>query len=169
MPVILVPESITLPDVQIQAVISLAPTEFGAHSGKPVGYAFMTILPAADGDVRRNDGAKYYDRAQPAGYKSQVYVHHANHNFFNRQWLNDDTLGGLPLMPRTDHERVLSAYGCAFYRNGLLGHATDGALFDRELPAGVQTHNVHLSFEFPETFTIDHHEDGMDLQRIQLK
>jgi hypothetical protein len=158
--VILVPESITLPDVQIQAVISLAPTEFGAHSGKPAGYAFMTILPAADGDVRRNDGAKYYDRAEPAGYKSQMYVHHANHNFFNRQWLNDDTGGGLPLMPRADHERVLSAYGCAFYRNVLLGHATDGDLFDRELPAGVQTHNVHLSFELPRTFTIDHHEDG---------
>jgi hypothetical protein len=158
--VVLVPEIITLAGAQIRVVISLAPTEFGAHSGKPAGYTFMTILPAADGDVRDNDGAKYYDRAEPAAYKSQVYVHHANHNFFNRQWLNDDTFGGLPLMPRVDHERVLSAYGCALYRHVLLGHATDSYLFARALPAGVQTHNVHLSFEIPKTFTVDHHEDG---------
>jgi hypothetical protein len=158
--VVRVPETIALAGVQIQALIALDPTEFGAHSGKPQGYTFMTILPAANGDVRRNDGAKYYDRAEPARYKSQVYVHYANHNFFNRQWLNDDTGGGLPLMPRGDHERVLSAYGCALYRNVLLGHATDSYLFMRALPAGVQTHNVHLSFEIPETFTVDHHQDG---------
>jgi hypothetical protein len=87
-------------------------------------------------------------------------VYHANHNFFNRQWLNDDAGGAFPLMPRADHERVLSAYGCAIYRNVLLGHATEGFLFARELPAGVQTQNVHLSFEIPRTFTVDHHEDG---------
>jgi hypothetical protein len=89
-----------------------------------------------------------------------VYVHHANHNFFNRQWLNDDAGGAFALMPRADHERVLSAYGCALYRSVLLGHPTDGFLFSRELPAGVQTQNVHQSFEIPNTFTVDHHEDG---------
>jgi hypothetical protein len=158
--VVRVPEIIALPGVQIQAVISLDPTEFGAHSGKPQGYTFMTILPAANGDVVSNDGAKYYDRADPTRYKSQVYVYHANHNFFNRQWLNDDAGGAFPLMPRADHERVLSAYGCALYRNVLLGHATEGFLFARELPAGVQTQNVHQSFEITGTFTVDHHEDG---------
>ena len=71
--VVLVPEIVALPNLQIQAVISLDPTEFGAHSGKPQGYTFMTILPAANGDVVFNDGAKYYDRADPARYKSQVY------------------------------------------------------------------------------------------------
>jgi hypothetical protein len=158
--VVLVPEIIALPGVQIQAVIALDPTEFGAHSGKPQGYTFMTILPAANCDVSSNDGAKYHDRAEPARYKSQVYVHRANHNFFNRQWLSDDFCGTFPLMPRADHERVLSAYGCALYRNVLLGHTTEGFLFARELPAGVQTQNVHLSFEIPGTFTVDHHEDG---------
>ena len=158
--VVLVPEIIGLAGVQIEAVISLDPTEFGAHSGTPQGYTFMTILPAANGDVVGNDGAKYYDRAQPTRYKSQVYVHHANHNFFNREWLNDDAGGTFSLMPRADHERVLSAYGCALYRNSLLGHATEGFLFFRALPAGVQTQNVHLSFEIPQTFTVDHHQDG---------
>jgi hypothetical protein len=75
------------------------------------------------------------------------------------QWLNDDANGGLPIMARPDHERVLSAYGCAFFRNQLLGHNTSDFLLYRELPAGVLTDNVHLSFAIHNETTVDNYED----------
>jgi len=156
--VVVVPEIITLAGVTIKSVISLAPTDAGASSGAPSGYAFMTILPAGDGDVISNDGAKFYDKAQPYPFKSQLYVHKTNHNFFNRQWPKDDGHGP-PVMPRFEHERILSAYGCAFFRATLLGHNTIRFLTDEMLPSGVATQNIHLSFELEGQVTVDDHED----------
>jgi hypothetical protein len=157
--VVLVPEIITLAGVTIQGVIALGPVNSGASSGRPQGRAFMTILPASDGDVDTNDGAQFYDGADPAPFKSQLYVYHANHNFFNRQWLNDDTNGGLPIMARANHERILSVYGCAFFRAVLLAHATLGYLDGTLRPTGVLTGNVHLSFKKKGQLTVDDHED----------
>lgn len=158
--VVVVPEIIALPGVDIRGVISLAPVNSGASSGHPKGRAFMTILPASDGDVVDNNGAQFYDAADPAPFKCQLYVHHANHNFFNRQWLNDDTNGGLAIMARADHERILSTYGCAFFRAVLLGHATGHFLDGSVRPPGVLTGNVHVSFKKNGQLTIDDHEDG---------
>ena len=158
--VVLVPEIITLPGVGIQGVISLGPVNSGASTGHPTGHAFMAILPASDGDVVDNNGAQFYDAADPAPFKSQLYVHHANHNFFNRQWLNDDTNGGLPIMARTDHERILSVYSCAFFSAVLLGHATLGFLDGTLRPPGVLTRNVHLSFKKRDQVTVGDHQDG---------
>jgi hypothetical protein len=157
---VLVPEIIGLTGVDIRGVISLAPVNSGASSGHPKGHAFMTILPASDGDVVDNNGAQFYDAGDPAPFKCQLYVHHANHNFFNRQWLNDDTGGGLAIMARTDHERILSTYGCAFFRSVLLGHATVHFLDGSVHPPGVLTGNVHVSFKKSGQLTIDDHEDG---------
>lgn len=163
--VVLTPEVINVAGVLIRAVLALAPTEGGATSRMPKGYAFMTILPAADGDVWPNDGAIYYDQAEPAPFKSQLYVHLTNHQFYNRQWLDDDSTWFMaaptaPVMSRYDHERVLAAYGCALFRNILLGHPTTGFLSGHALPAYVQTQNVHLSFESAEVLTVDNHEDN---------
>jgi hypothetical protein len=157
--VVVVPEILTLAGARVRAVISLAPTDAGASSGAPRGYAFLTILPAGDGDVRDNDGAKFYDQADPSPLKCQVYLHHAGHNLFNRQWLEDESVGP-PAMSRDGHERVLSAYGCALYRAVLLGHPTTAFLLGKALPAGVATENVHLSFELARQLTVDNHEDG---------
>lgn len=155
--VVLVPEIITLPGITLRGVIALAPTDFGASSGAPHGYAFMTILPAADGDVVFNDGAKFYDKAQPDPFRSQLYVDSANHNFFNRQWLNNDNGGGLPTMARVDHERTLSAYGCAFYQNVLLHLPALGFLEGKMLPSGVLTNNVHLGCELSNPLIVDNY------------
>ena len=87
--VIAMAERITLPGVTIKAVLSLAPVNSGANSGKPHGYAFMTFLPAADGDVVDNNGAQFYDQAKPDPLKVQLYIDFANHDFFNRQWPDD--------------------------------------------------------------------------------
>jgi hypothetical protein len=156
--VVAVLERITTPGVTIKAVIALAPTNVGASSGKPKGVAFMTILPASDGDVIDNNGAVFYDGATPAPMKVQLYVMSACHNFFNRQWTANDNGGGLPTMPRPDHERILSAYGCALYRAFLLGHNTTGYLTYRVLPAAVQAGNVQLAFAQDKAVTVDDFE-----------
>ncbi|MGH2531390.1 MAG: hypothetical protein ACRDJW_03685 [Thermomicrobiales bacterium] len=157
--VVTVPEVIGAIGVTIRAVIALAPTDTGASSGAPKTYSFMTILPAGDGDVRRNDGVKFYDQASPDPFKSQLYVHYANHNFFNTEWPEDDGKGP-PVMSRADHERVLSAYGCAIFRAALLNHATTGFLVGTHLPSGAPSGNVYLSFEWEKQLDVDHHEDG---------
>lgn len=171
--VVLVPEVIGLAGVSIRSVIALAPTEGGATKKTPKGYAFMTILPASDGDVWPNDGAIYYDRAVPSPFKSQLFVHFTNHQFYNRQWLDDDSLWAAaaptpPVQSRYDHERVLTAYGCAFYRATLLGHATTPYLAGKLLPGGVATKNVHLSFEQAGVLTVDNHEDGNGIGKNSL-
>ena len=76
-----------------------------------------------DGDVIDNSGAEFYDQTIPDPLKCQVYVNHANHNFFNRQWTDDDTidgplhhpLSGLPVMSRRDHEQgTFGIWMCIF-------------------------------------------------------
>jgi dienelactone hydrolase len=157
--VVVAPEIIGLPGATISAVLSLAPTNAGASSGAPKVPAFMTILPAGDGDVVDNNGAVYYDRATPSRFKCQLYVHYTNHNFFNRQWPGDESKGP-PVLVRSAHERILLAYGCALFRAALLGHATTRYLSGHVRPAGTASAEVHLSFEQKEATTVDHHENA---------
>jgi hypothetical protein len=161
--VVTIPTVISLPGVSIRGVLALAPTNFRFWSGlstiQPSGSPFMTLLPAGDGDVIDNNGAQFYDQASPDPYKSQLYVHFTNHNFFNRQWLFDDGAGPA-VVSRADHERILTTYGCAFFRNALLGHATDRYLSGYEKPGGVLSQHVYLSFLKRRQTTVDHHEDG---------
>ena len=156
--VIAVPERINLPGVIILGVLSLAPVNTGATSGRPHGYAFMTFLPAADGDVVDNNGAQFYDQAIPSPFKAQLYIDHANHNYFNREWLNDDARGLLPIMARTDHERILLTYGCAFFRHSLRGDPSFGYLEGTLLPSGVQNQNIHLAYDIAGARIVDNYE-----------
>jgi dienelactone hydrolase len=156
--VIAVAERINLPGVSIRAVLSLAPVNSGANNGRPQGYAFMTFLPAADGDVVDNNGAQFYDQATPGPFKTQLYIDHANHNFFNRQWLNDDAAGALPIMARPDHERILSTYGCAFFRLVLRGDTTFSYLDNTSLPLGVQNQNIHPAYDIAGARIVDNYE-----------
>src|SRR5262249_39618534 len=84
----------------------------GMSTIQPKNYAFMTLLPAGDGDVHDNNGAQFYDQADPGPFKSQLYVHYTNHEFYNRQWLDDDSLWTPPqpaVMARPDHEPLTAA------------------------------------------------------------
>ena len=172
---VMVASVIALPGVTIKSVLALAPTNARFRAGlttiQPTAYAFMTILPAGDGDVSQNNGAQFYDKAVPGPFKSQLYVHYTNHNFFNRQWLDDDSLWTPPqpaVIARAEHERILSAYGCALYRATLLAHGMTGYLSGTHLPTGVMTQHVHLSFELTEALTVDHHEDGNTIGKNSL-
>lgn len=156
--VIAVTERISLPGVSIEAVLSLVPVNSGANNGRPTGYPFMTFLPAADGDVVDNNGAEFYDQAVPGPFKTQLYIHNANHNYFNRQWTNDDAQGRLPIMSRPDHERILSTYGCAFFRHALRGDGTFGYLNDLRRPTGVQNQKIHLAYDIDDARVVDNYD-----------
>jgi dienelactone hydrolase len=156
--VIAAAERLNLPGVTIAAVLSLAPVNSGANTGRPRGYPFMTFLPAADGDVRDNNGAQFYDGAEAAPIKTQLYIDYANHNYFNRQWLNDDTAGGLPVMARSEHERILLSYGCAFFRFGLRGDATFPYLDHSVVPWGGPNLNIHLAYDVVDARIVDDYE-----------
>ena len=172
--VVMIPTVIGLAGVTIQSVLSLAPTNaryrFGMPTIQPKGHAFMTILPAGDGDVIDNNGAQFYDLATPGPFKSQLYVFYANHNFFNRQWLFDDSMNFTQpaVMARSEHEHVLTAYGCALYRATLLGHNTIGCLAGDWLPAGVMTQNVFRAFERSKALTVDNFEDNNTINKNSL-
>jgi subtilisin family serine protease len=150
--------------VTLVGVVSVAPTD-NFVVGRPRGFAFLAILPAGDGDVVTNDGAKFYDRADPTPFKCQLYLHHANHNFFNRQWLLDDHHGPA-VRTRPEHERILLAYGCAFFRHVLLGHATRKFLSGEALPPAMRTDDVHLSFELPGQLTVDDFEHSVNTNAL---
>lgn len=162
--VVMTPEMINLAGVNILGVLALAPTDarfqlLGTNVN-PKKFEFMTILPAGDGDVWQNSGARFYDRCAPPKFKSQLYVHFANHNYFNRKWVTDDGMGP-PRMMRFEHENILAVYGCAFFRNVLFGESSMMPfLTGHVLPAGARTDNVHLSIQLKKSTTVDNHEQS---------
>jgi hypothetical protein len=160
--VVTVPTVIGSIGVTIRSVLALAPTNFRYWAGlstiTPKGYAFSTILPAADGDVVDNNGAQFYDQSQPGPFTSQVYVHSANHNFFNRQWLFDD--GVTAVFARGTHERVLDVYGSALFRSTLLGDGSEAYLLEKVRPTGVPLPAIDLAYRVEKADTVDHHDDG---------
>jgi hypothetical protein len=160
--VVTVPAVFSSTTVTIRSVLALAPTNFryffGLPTIAPTGYAFSTILPASDGDVRDNDGAQFYDRSEPGPFTSQVYVHSTNHNFFNRQWALDD--GATPVFARGTHERILDVYGSALFRGTLLGDGSQAYLRGTVKPWGVPVGAVYLSYRVDDAETVDHHDDG---------
>jgi len=171
--VLLVPELIgtrAASGAAFKAVLSVAPTDSGATSGTPKGFAFTTILPAGDGDVRQNNGARFYDKAVPSPFKSQLYVHEANHNYFNVEWsYNPDAKSGSGPMNETEHHKILSVYGCAFFRTALLGHSLEKIITGRETPVGAKTDNVHVSAEIGGATTVEDHDDSTPTKNTLLQ
>ncbi|MFC8191236.1 hypothetical protein ACFUMH_06170 [Cellulomonas sp. NPDC057328] len=160
--VVMVPAVMGAIGVTVRAVLALAPTNFRYWERMPTlapaGYAFSTILPASDGDVRDNNGAQLYDVARPEPFASQVYVHSTNHNFFNRRWAGDD--GVTPVFSRGTHERVLDVYGSALFRGVLLGDGSEAYLLGTVRPVGVPVEAVDLAYRVERADTVDDHDDG---------
>lgn len=194
--ILLVPELLALHStgisgVTVKGVLAISPTDTGATNGTPTGFAFMTILPAADLDLFANEGARFYDRASNKPFKCQLYVHDANHNFFNEQWVSDDRdtwntqtatvtkkRSHITLMSKIEQKAILKAYGCAFFRVVLARHNRHLAgtpmrrfLEGMEIPPGVtRSKDVHISFEcfqaldLRRSITVDDNE-GSNIRR----
>jgi hypothetical protein len=118
----------------------------------------MVILPAGDGDVVTNDGARFYDRARPYYLKTQLYVHRTNHNFFNTKWPQDDGKGPA-VIPRPEHQALLSAYGAALFRRVFFTHNMLDVLTGAALPPGASAANVQVSSELRDAVMVDDNEN----------
>lgn len=85
-------------EATIRAMLTLAPTRRAVNPtaavgvplvpAAPPGVPLMVVLPAADDDVRNNEGAGYYDRSEAPKY--QLYIQQMVHNFFNTTWVKGE-------------------------------------------------------------------------------
>ena len=76
----------------ISAVVAIAPTDQQAGTRWNIKTApYLLLAGARDGDVTLQQGFRTYDRAYPTGpapqyEKCAVWIHGANHNYFNTIW-----------------------------------------------------------------------------------
>ena len=154
----------TLVNAEIRAVLSLAPTAEGAeHFLFPRNLDYLTILPAADGDVKTTEGSHYYDMTEPSGFRSQLYIEGAIHNRFNTVWEADgDDNNPADLLSGFEHRTILDSYGAAFFQAALQGQNTRGFLSGHRHPAGVTHERIHLSFSWARdrVVIVDDHEES---------
>ena len=126
----------------LRGVLAVAPSNFLFDSkARSFDSPVLVVLPAADGDVSLNGGMRYYDVAAPAAgagaswFKTQQYVHGANHNFFNAEWNeprtrcgttaeDGDNGEGTGRLTRGQQERYLVALVRTFLDAALGGSAT---------------------------------------------
>jgi hypothetical protein len=110
-----------------RALLALASD--GWHAAPPAGIPLMTILPGAEWGGAYStlghptapgfpdvSGAKLYDHDAPAPFKAQLYVRHADHLLWNRQWKPGDAVVPGEVVAREVHEMILRCYGAAFFR-----------------------------------------------------
>ena len=76
---------------QIKAVNAIAPTDQDPLIHYVPQVPYFLLMAASDGDVSNLQGLRTYDRTSPAAtppqsVKEMLWVHGANHNFFNTTW-----------------------------------------------------------------------------------
>ena len=105
--------------------------------------------PPRTGTWSTTTGAKFYDKAVrpiPSSASStstgRATTCSTASGSSTRAWVP-------PCSTRLEHERILSAYGCAFFRQVLLGQPMVKFLRVDELPPATRTDAVHVSFEQP--------------------
>lgn len=153
------------PMLHIRAVLSLAPTD--GHGFVQDRAPLLMVLPAADGDVSDNSGARIYDRARPGSlgdwFKSQFYIYGASHNQFNREWRFSDG-SGAALMSRADQETLLRAWARTYFDHWL-NHGTGyRPIFAGDaVITGLRNDKVYTSYQQLAALNMDDHEDAATL------
>ena len=130
--------------MSIKGIFEIAPTDFalptnsngsGSQFLNADGTAWNVLLPMCDGDLRLLPGVQVFDRMMfstdsPATQKSTYTAWGSNHNFFNSQWQQSETLascvgsGNTPLFANpalngngSPNQRIIgSASLLAFFR-----------------------------------------------------
>ena len=142
----------------IKSLFAIAPVDgqIGtSYSGTPVvinNAHYFIMHGSHDGDVSSFGGQKTYDRAFPnassaSGFKGLLFVHGANHNYWNEKWAycsNDGTkiTSALSQISIAQQQDIGKVYVCAFFQLALLDKEpykalmTGDLMFD-SLPSGV--------------------------------
>ena len=152
-------------DAKVEGVFSVAPTDFHGHSNSEVPV--MVVLPAADGDVWSQHGARTYDRAWSNAhlpwFKSQKYMYGANHNFFNSEWGYDEGLLGPNRLTRSQQEEVARALARAFFDHTLYADGGQRKLMAGDAIINTLPSDIYSSYQHSVVFNVDTHEDGFAL------
>jgi hypothetical protein len=115
----------------LQAVVAIAPTDgqYVPVSGQrtKVRDNYLIMHGSRDGDVSTFEGYKTYDRSHsvdlanptlPAqGFKSLLWIHYANHNYFNSVWGQESER----TLERHQQEQIAKVYLSALAQIVLLG------------------------------------------------
>ena len=160
----------------LRAVVALAPTDgqYIPISGPTkVIDNFLLIHGSRDNDVWPFPGYQTYDRAhginlddpwQPAsGFKSLLWIHGANHNFFNTIWQQESA----NTISRTQQEQIAKVYISALSLAVLKDQPTYLELLKNHtfgvdsgwLPDGI---NYVSQFQDPHRLFIQHFEESED-------
>ncbi len=155
----------------IQAVVSLAPTDFSGTSPSPLALntsKFLCLYGANDGDVwgGTNPGTQYtgtgfrfYDRATVE--KSMIFMYGATHNRFNTEWGTEgkvDTTSA-KVLSTSQHHHLLNGYMTAFMQVHLQNRGEQLAYFTGELKIPqVSIVNVHAQYLPQSRLELDHFE-----------
>jgi Chlorophyllase enzyme len=149
------------PKLKIRAVLAIAPVD--SHGFTLSGVPLYMVLPAADGDVIGNDGARIYDRAKAGDWswwKAQSYIYGADHNQFNREWRVPDG-SGPDLRTRAEQEAMLRTWARTFFDVWLQGETQHTRIFSGDaLVSGIRNDRIYPSFESADALLVDSHEDG---------
>jgi len=117
-------EGTSSPGYTLRALAAFSPTDGPNWSETAPGSGpynpslpYLLLYGSRDGDVSGyagNDGIRTFDRAQRP--RNMIFIHGANHNFFNSVWSTD----GSPTISRTDQETLAKAFMTAFFHARLL-------------------------------------------------
>lgn len=168
------------PGYTIKGIISIAPVQAIGHWGgtdpdiiirlKDVPY--LILHGAKDGDVSTFEGMRIYDRAGPFEYpgntpRQMVFISHANHDFFNTEWITDDGESECPCdrvpdpLDPDQQQAAAKIFIHAFVQAYIHGKAEYLNYFTGVIPPSVSPPiEVVTSFHpgAPDQLTIDHHE-----------
>lgn len=159
---------------QLRSVVAIAPTDgqYVPVSGPTrVGDNYFLIHGSLDDDVVNFPGYMTYDRSHavnltspkaPArGFKALLWVHGANHNFFNSVWDQESS----DTISRPEQEQIAKVYISALARAVLNNEAGYLELFRNHqlgISEGWLTSAIHLvsQFQDPHRHFLQHSEDA---------
>jgi len=167
----------------LSAIAAIAPTDqqFVPTTGATVvPDSYFVIHGSQDADVSNFAGYHTYNRAHAVDvanptvssgkWKALLWVHKANHNYFNSVWAAE---GGSAVvsLARAGQEQIARVHFGALAQAVLLGRADylevlkDHAVASSWLPAGVE---LVSQYQDPERIFVQHHQEGVAAPQISL-
>jgi dienelactone hydrolase len=152
----------------IRGVLAIGPTDM--ETATLDGVPLFVIAPANDLDVVANDGLRIHDRSRGSGswFRSYIYIHDANHNFFNREWrFHDGCAAGASRMARAAQEDFLRSLALEFADTvtGRGGRFREVAAEEARV-AGLRSDMAFWSYERGDDARVDDHENGDPLRNL---
>lgn len=157
----------------IKAVNSIAPTDQDPLVHYVPKVPYFLLMAASDGDVSNLQGLRTYDRTSLAtspaqSEKSMLWVHGANHNFYNTVWTpgngfmcaSDDGNGGGRLTPELQQLTACQSI-VPFFRQHLTSEDTFLTVSTGESKSqGLDGVDAYWSNQTTQRLDVDHFDDA---------